>query len=141
MNLSEHTIIDVIEDRELLALVLDLICDKEYTLARNASIFFRNISIYLSTNQLDLNYTFKSLTALEQSDDIFFVNLDSLKNLITPSNPTILADFMRRGLVTRYLNPVLERDFAAIHEQSMINLNTILRHLSESKLVQIQFSD
>jgi len=51
---------------------------------------------------------YESLITLDQSVDIFAMNLESLQNLFE-ADGEIVADFARRGFVPNYLNRVLER--------------------------------
>ena len=142
MRIKGHTAEEILGEQSLLSLILDLIRDKEYSLARNAAEFFRNISTHLKHDRLqDTAHVFQSLATLDQSDDIFTLNLESLRSLLCGESEALAADFMRRGLVTQYLNPMLQRQFNGLQEESLINLSAILRRLAESKLVQNQFSD
>lgn len=64
--------------------IIRLIGDKEYSIARNAAEFFRNLSKLLQNeDSLDLGLVYKSLLSLEQSDDIFLLNINSLANLFS----------------------------------------------------------
>lgn len=64
--------------------IIRLIGDKEYSIARYAAEFFRNLSRLLQNeDSLDLGLVYKSLLSLEQSDDIFLLNINSLANLFS----------------------------------------------------------
>lgn len=48
----------------------------------------------------------------------------------------IVADFVRRGIVPQFLNPLIERQFTSLPADVLNDLSAIFRILLESKLVQ-----
>jgi len=63
--------------------------NKEYSLAHDASEFFRNMSLHFKDGvNFDINDLLimeelnASLTSLDQSDDILELNLESIKHMI-----------------------------------------------------------
>jgi hypothetical protein len=90
--LNAHLVGEIFTDDSLLSLLLKLMRDKEYSLAKSSSEFFRNLSRFFSevklaesAEKLDVGKVFSSLASLDQSDDIFALNLESLHNLLKSS--------------------------------------------------------
>ena len=69
----------------------------------------------LDVNDLPMDNLYQSLTSLEQTDDILQNNLESVENIVR-ANDTTIADFIRRNIVTIFLNPLLERNFSTLRE-------------------------
>ena len=116
--------------------------DKEYSLAQNAAGFFTNMShffdqVKLDTNQIDQALLFSSLTSMDQSEDIFMLNLKSINNLLQSelNSPAMIVDFVRRRFVTIYVNPLLHRSVRQLDAPSLMNLSKILRLLAENRQV------
>ena len=69
--------------------------------------------------KLDSRQIYSSLISLDQSDDIFALNLESLYNLFKSHETAYVElDFVRRGLIVDYLNPLLERNFQTLQGES-----------------------
>ena len=122
--------------------------DKEYSLAQNAARFFTNMShffdqVKLDPNQIDQALLFSSLTSMDQSEDIFMLNLKSINNLLKSelNSPTMIVDFVRRRFVTIYVNPLLHRSVRQLDALSLMDLSKILRLLAENRQVTNQFSN
>ena len=121
--------------------------DKEYSLAQNAARFFTNMShffdqVKLDPNQIDQALLFSSLTSMDQSEDIFMLNLKSINNLLKSelNSPAMTVDFVRRRFVTIYVNPLLHRSVRQLDTPGLMNLSQILRLLAENRQVTNQFS-
>lgn len=84
---------------------------------------------------------FTNLTSFEQSEDIFDLNLASLRNLLKSRlNEHFVIDFVRRNFLTLYINNLLSRSFNQISPSSLENLAAIFRHFSENLQVTNIFS-
>ena len=92
VRLNAHLVGEICTNDSLLSLLLRLMREKEYSLAKSSSEFFRNLSRFFtevklaeSAEKLDIGQLFSSLASLDQSDDIFTLNLESLHNLLKNS--------------------------------------------------------
>ena len=122
-------------------MLLVLIRDKEYSLANGASLLFRSLSKFFSqivlplqADKLSLDKMFAGLVSLEHNEEMISNNLASLLSLLeSPLNVHIVADFVRRNIVTLYLNPLLE--FRDLTRGGLLFLSGVIRKLSENPQV------
>ena len=91
MQMVESIAREVLENKEsgLLASLLNLMLDKEYSLARYAAEMLKNISkffnvIVISEDSAAADYglMYRSLVRIDQSEDIFLCNLETIYNLL-----------------------------------------------------------
>lgn len=103
LALAAHHATSILADDALMQLFLAKLRDKEYSLAQGAAAFLHNLSYMFGkvkfTESLHLMYN--GLVSLEQSDDIFMLNLKTLHNLLKSKiNSQVVVDFVRRGILT-----------------------------------------
>ena len=96
----------LLNDKELMQSLMGLMMDKEYSLAKYASELMKNMSQYfakfkLDGESIDLDKLYESLVRIDQSEDIFFYNLETIYNVLHcgPINEHVVADFIRRGFI------------------------------------------